>query len=399
MTSPHESLPALAGLLRPFPVETFLREHWERAPLHIARGADVRPLLTLSELDAIITTGAHRHPNLSLVDAAAPVDVSEYASETGSIDTPRAIKRFGSGASIVLNHLDDWSPRVRDLCVRLGAELGLLVQANLYLTPGGAQGFPIHYDSHDVVIVQCEGRKNWRLYDSPLGLPMAGERFDRELTRPGPLSLSIETAPGDALYIPRGMMHEALAVNGETSLHVTVGLHAVRWSEVLLEALADVALGDSGLREGLPLGALAQGADDEALDAAFRAHLTRVMASVKWSSVRQRLVSRFVDDHKESLVGMLHGVASPPEASSVFETRAGLVSSMVEDGDALVLTLNGRATRWPGHAAETLRIALSLPRFTLDDLGDALDLRGRLTLARRLVTEGAVRVAQSSNGL
>ena len=59
--------------------------------------------------------------------------------------------------------------------------------------------------------------------------------------------------PGDALYLPRGTVHSALAL-GETSIHLTVGVHPLTRYELvrfLLEAVQD----DPQLRVSLPVGA------------------------------------------------------------------------------------------------------------------------------------------------
>lgn len=389
---PETTFPTLASLVAPVPVSAFIADYWEREALYVPAASEARPVVSLAEIDRVLTTGVHRHPDLMLVDAAREVSVDEYATDDNVINMAKAIKRFSQGASFVLNRLDEWLPQVRELCVKLEAELGIAAQANMYLTPAAAQGFAVHYDSHDVLILQCAGRKTWKLFDSPAGLPMRGERFERATTPTGALTATFETKPGDALYIPRGLMHEALAADGEASLHVTVGFHAVRWSEVLVEALAQATLADPGLRRGLPLGALTQGALDGALDDALRTHLARIADAVRWKPVRERLVDTFVDNHKESLAGMLLDAASPAGEGAAFARRAGVVTALEDDGDAVVLTINGRATRWPAHAAPTLRRALALPRFTLDALGDEIDLRGRLTLARKLVVEGALRV-------
>ncbi len=389
---PETTFPTLASLVAPVPVSAFIADYWERDALYVPAAPGARPIASLAEIDRVLTASTHRHPDLMLVDAAREVQVDEYAADDNVIHMAKALKRFSQGASFVLNRLDEWLPAVRALCVALEAELGIAAQANLYLTPAGAQGFAVHYDSHDVIILQCAGRKTWKLFDSPAGLPMRGERFERATTPTGALTATFETGPGDVLYIPRGLMHEALAADGEASLHVTVGLHAVRWSEVLVEALAQATLADPGLRRGLPLGALRDGASSAALDDALRAHLARVADAVRWKPVREKLVDSFVDHHKESLAGMLLDVAAPAGEGATFAPRIGAVTTVEPDGDAVVLTVNGRATRWPAHAEATLRRALSLPRFTLDALGEEIDLRGRLTLARKLVVEGALRV-------
>ena len=102
---------------------------------------------------------------------------------------------------------------------------------------------------------------------------------------------------------------------------------------------------------------------------------------------------RLLPEHERAVLEM--GMYAPGEISQLVHLarpRIGVVTAIEPDGDAVVLTINGRATRWPAHAEATLRRALSLPRFTLAALGDEIDLRGRLTLARKLVVEGALRV-------
>jgi ribosomal protein L16 Arg81 hydroxylase len=48
------------------------------------------------------------------------------------------------------------------------------VQTNIYLTPASNQGFRTHYDNHDVMVVQVEGEKLWRFYNS-FAIPEAGQ--------------------------------------------------------------------------------------------------------------------------------------------------------------------------------------------------------------------------------
>jgi hypothetical protein len=392
----HGKFPALARLIAPVAVDDFFTRYWEREPPPRPRGRPRpdRPLVTLAEMDAVLTGRPHRHPELQLVDAARTVEVDEYAADDDSIDPVRAIKRFAAGATIVLNRLDEQVPRVRELLATLETELGILVQANTYLTPRGAQGFPVHYDNHDVIIVQCEGRKRWRLYDAPKPLPMRGERFEAAATKAGPKSAEFVMEPGDALYVPRGLMHDAIAEGDELSLHVTIGFHAVRWSEVLLEAIARAAVDDIELRKGIPLGALVGATPDAELAASLRAHAARVLDGVRWERIRDRVEAQYLHGHKERLGGLLLDAATVLTAATALVRREGAHATVERQDDAAVLTVQGRSTRWPAHAAATLEAAVGRERFTAAELGDDLDEKGRVTLVRRLVAEGAVRVAR-----
>lgn len=389
--------PALAQLLAPVPIDEFLAQYWEQRFLHVPIGAR-RPgetLVTLAEVDTILTSRLHRHPDIQLVDAARAVEVEEYVRDDDTIDPVRAIKRFAAGATIVLNSLDEQIPRVRELLARFETELGIHVQANMYLTPRAAQGFPVHYDNHDVIIVQCEGRKRWRLYDSPKVLPMRGEPFETVSVRAGAKTDEFVMETGDVLYVPRGLMHDAVAEGDALSLHVTIGLHAVRWSEVLLEAVARAAVDDLELRKGIPLGALVDGTPNEALAAQLRAHAARVLDSTRWERVRDRVVAQYFYGHKERLGALLLDAASELTLDTPLMRREGAQPTIERRDDAVLLTVGGRSTRWPTHAADTLRAALTQDAFTPRSLGDDLDERGRLTLARRLIAEGAIRIKRT----
>lgn len=388
-----ERFPTLAELLAPHSLQHFLDHHWEQRPLHVrGRPGDARAAtITLGAVDAMLTARASRHPDVSLVNARDPVEAEDYSDDEGLIDPIKVAKLFAAGATIIINNLDQLAPHVRATLARLESELGIHAQANLYLTPGGAQGFAPHFDSHDVLLVQCVGQKQWRLYDSPRGLPMRGERFNPTETRAGELTTELLLQTGDVLYIPRGLMHDAVAVDDGPSLHVTIGLHPFRWSEVLLEALAVQALRDPDLRAGVPLGALRSDASDDELRAAMQQRVDRALGAVRWDDVRERLHEQFDREHKEHLPGLVTGAIAPITADSVFERRPGARAEVEETDDAAVLTVNGRSTRWPAAIAPIL--AATLKRhgaFRMADLGDELDDKGKVTLLRRLLLEGAV---------
>lgn len=392
-----ERFPTLASLLAPHPLQHFLDHHWERQYLHIhGRPDDARAaLVTLDAVDAMLTARASRHPDVTLVNTRNPVEAASYSDDDGLVDPVKLARLFAAGATIILNNLDQLNPGVRSLLSRLESELGIHAQANLYLTPGGAQGFAAHFDSHDVLLVQVVGQKQWRLYDSPKGLPMRGERFDPEATKPGERTADLLLQRGDVLYIPRGLMHDAVAVDDGPSMHVTIGLHAFRWSEVLLEALAAQALVDPELRTGLPLGALGTGADPSALRAAMRARVDRTLHAMHWDDVSDRMQGQFEREHKEHLPGLVTDAVTAITPETVFVRRPGARTEVAADGDALVLTVNGRTTRWPGAVAPMLDAALTREgSFRMADLGADLDDKGKVTMLRRLLGEGAVAVAR-----
>ena len=81
------------------------------------------------------------------------------------------------------------------------------------------------------------------------------ERFKSEIAERIAEEPLIDTVlePGDALYLPRGTVHSAQAL-GETSIHLTVGVHPLTRYE-LVRFLLDAVQDDSRLRVSLPVGA------------------------------------------------------------------------------------------------------------------------------------------------
>ena len=127
--NPHDdAFPTLARLIAPVPVSQFLAQHWESAYLRVPardRGPDAREVpITLAELDAVLMDRPHMHPHVQLVDAARAVAVEEYTHDDDVVDPVRAVKRFSAGATMIVNRIDEWAPRVRELFER-GCKLSL----------------------------------------------------------------------------------------------------------------------------------------------------------------------------------------------------------------------------------------------------------------------------------
>ena len=68
-----------------------------------------------------------------------------------------------SGCTLRLLRPHEHNDAVHALLSLLESEFGCMVGSNAYLTPQGSQGFAPHYDDVDVLVLQLEGRKRWRV--------------------------------------------------------------------------------------------------------------------------------------------------------------------------------------------------------------------------------------------
>jgi hypothetical protein len=222
-------------------------------------------LLSIADLDAFLRTDAARAPRVSMADGgrkgSARVPDEEYLEDGGDrVDLPRLLARHDDGASLVVSQFHEIHPPLARLC--RGLEKAFLhgVQANIYLTPPGAQGFRVHFDTHDVLVLQVSGRKAWRVWDHiPYPAPTRHTPWaNNAATQGDPHDLVM--APGDALYLPRGVMHEAMVQQGaDPSLHITLGFMEPAIGEMLRALLGELEAEDPALRAAIPTWRLADG--------------------------------------------------------------------------------------------------------------------------------------------
>ena len=183
---------ALARCLEPVDAETFFDDHWEQRPLVVpARRARAlrRPALRGGRRAARLLDG-DPVPGLPARPRGPPArrrrlheHVSWRPPFTSTADVPRVLAEWEAGATIVLQALHvNWHP-LAVFCRLLEEALGHAVQANAYYTPRGSQGFAVHHDTHDVLVLQVAGEKRWLLYDPLLELPLKHQRYSLDARR------------------------------------------------------------------------------------------------------------------------------------------------------------------------------------------------------------------------
>ena len=217
-TPRRASRAALARCLEPVDAETFLADYWEQRPLVVPRDEPGRfdDLLSEADVERLVCSTAIRYPAFRLVREGSQIAVGAYASDvswrppfTGTADVPRVLEEWAAGATIVLQALHvNWHP-LAVFCRLLEGALGRAVQVNAYYTPRGSQGFGVHHDTHDVLVVQVAGEKRWKLYDPLLELPLKHQRYSAALGEHGARTDDLVLRAGDTLYLPRGWLHEA----------------------------------------------------------------------------------------------------------------------------------------------------------------------------------------------
>jgi Cupin superfamily protein len=266
-------------------------------------------------------------------------------------------------------------------CRRLEEALGVGVQANSYYTPRDSQGFAVHHDTHDVLVLQVAGEKRWLLYDPLLELPLKHQRYSRSLGDEGEPSDDIVLRAGDTLYLPRGWLHQA-ETSETDSLHLTIGIDTYTWIDAARDALGPLQH-DADLRHGV------DGSHIEPEEIA-----DRLRAQLELEEIERRKRRRFLDTRRpirEDGLSQLRALERL-DAETTVERRDTVIADLA-DAEGVALVFEGRELRFPEHArAEVVACFEADEPFRASELPGELDEPGRLVLVRRLVREGFLRV-------
>ncbi|MFI7648152.1 cupin domain-containing protein [Micromonospora sp. NPDC049460] len=386
----------------------FAAAHWGRTPLlsradELPNPAGFADLLSPADADELLSRRGLRTPFLRIAKDGQLVPAARFTGGGGAgaeigdqVLDERVLELYAGGATLVLQGLHRTWPALIDFARDLGVAVGQPLQVNAYLTPAGNQGFATHYDTHDVFVLQVDGRKHWRIHPPVLPDPLEqqtwGGRADEvAATADGPPALGVVLGPGDALYLPRGWLHSAQAQES-SSLHLTVGVRALT-RYALVEELLALAAEDQRLRATLPFGT------DVADPDAIEPELTETVEALRdWllradpAAVAARLRQRAWPAARPAPIRPLAQAAALAalDADTRLAPRPGLRWQLAPQGDRVALRLFDRTITLPASCAPAVRALLTGEATRVGDLPGLDDDADRVTLARRLLREAVV---------
>jgi ribosomal protein L16 Arg81 hydroxylase len=394
-TSPVPRKHDLASLLHPTPADDFFAHHWEQGPFLVQhRGEDYyRGLLTNRDLEEIISHSDVRYPAIRLAKDGRYYPPESYTKDLqvglltfhGVADLDRIAAEYAKGATITLPALHlTWLP-LRELCARLEQQLDHSIHANVYVTPGQCAGFPPHYDTHDILVLQIAGRKRWLIDEPTIKLPHDSQGFKPEGFTPGPRLAEIELAAGDLLYLPRGYVHSTTTSRCH-SAHITIGINIYSWVDVVRDIVPFCAESEE-FRRALPVGF----ASRAELRPAMKEQLLRMLPQLSTNNDCDRLLDaliRGVVGYKISIPHRFRADAVVVSPDSLLKAPEQQLYAVEYLSAGARLTFQGRTYMFPPNLAPTLSAMCSHAAFRAKDLTDGLGTDGVLGFARYLQSVG-----------
>lgn len=379
MADPFEFDGGLKNLLTPHSLDTFFSRYWDQAPLHVTNAIDFSGLISSRRIDDLLSSQVFQGETLSMARSEPRLGSEAYLNENGKADRGLVVRAYQQGATLILPQLNQREAPLAELCRTLEADLGHPLQTNIYLTPPTAQGFQTHYDTHDVFILQVEGAKRWRLYDAPAGTVFRGEKFQPGQVDAGEVTAEFILSPGDVLYIPRGLMHDAVNEGeGTASLHITAGVLARTWADFLLEAVSEVAIKSPRLRATLP--AHITGPDPDMAE--VRTVFVEALEDLKQNADLEAVAGLFADQFTSTRPIQTSGALLTPLNQAAIRRRSLTPIYLVEDGDHIALVAPGGPVSFDRPAEAALERFLAGETVSAEDFNMLGEEKSRDAIAR-----------------
>ena len=384
------------NVLDPVTVDNFFTHYWETKPLHINRANRkfFTSLLSITEIESLLSSHALHFPGVQLTHADESLSVSDYVDEDNRVLPLRLIQHYHQGATIVISQAQRLIQRLHELCRQIHLTLNLQCQANVYLSPPGKRGFNPHFDSHDVLILQVSGKKTFNFYSDGPELPLRRHRFDASIDKPGALQEQVELQAGDTLYIPRGVMHDALADESSPSLHITVGLFPITVHDTLQQILQVASEKDVRYRSSILPG---QTQSQRELAAPLIRQLHELISDAVTDANLQAALSELHDSDAitvapdcTGLLTNLHQIQNLTSQQSI-ALKASATFGVVQSEDGISLRAPGQVLEFTGSPANALTALWKSGRMRISDLPN-LDDAQRLQLCRTLLQQGLAEI-------
>lgn len=231
-------------IITPLNSQDFFSEYWDEKVKLIHRNSEnfYDNILKSEQVAKVLNSNDLYYPLLRVAKAGEYLDYKSYTlqkyGDDKRIDIEKLYNYFGEGYSIIMTFMNYRIDSLNSFINSLSCELKMKTFSNLYLTPPYSQGFPAHFDGHNVLVLQIEGKKEWEIYDTVKKLPLPNRALNIDEKSMIPAQ-KIVLNPGDLLYIPRGVIHKA-TTKTESSLHITLSFFPTLWYDIFNQTLDSI---------------------------------------------------------------------------------------------------------------------------------------------------------------
>jgi ribosomal protein L16 Arg81 hydroxylase len=270
MLKPPSTLEELVAPLSEAEFLSLLRER-KLTLLRAAKADRYTGLLNWQLLRGMLEHGQHPrdlvHLRLSRDSVNVPLDrwFSKDPAGGSKVDVAKVDAYLAEGFNLCITCIDERSPHLTALCNDIRVRSFEQVKIGVIVTTGKFGAFKLHYDPEDLVILQVEGTKRWKIYGPAVSNPVIGMPLQEPPPEQAPIFDEV-LKPGDFLFVPGGNWHRCENGPGR-SLHLGFFFQPPTGWHFIKAVMSDL-VADETFRK--PLTRLAGQAELAAMEADFK---------------------------------------------------------------------------------------------------------------------------------
>jgi len=387
-------------LLSPVSKEEFFAAYWGKNVLHVPRNnpAYYDEILTFNDVNDYLSRTDLRYPYIRMVHNGREIPLDNYGYDyvfgenvfQGNLNTDKIFSLYKEGATMCMQMQHMALPKLADFTNQFESYIGFKTQSTLFLTPPSSQGFTAHYDSHDFFIFQIYGEKIWNIYDTAEKFPLARTKvLDTDVRLEGSTRRQTVLKPGDLLYVPRGVYHDALTNDG-TSLQISLGLFPPLWIDVLHSLIDELADQDAAFRRAVSLPTLQPDAD---VRKGFNELIDRLAKRASPESTLERLKAKAIAKQPPFACNRLWDFEKLDAVDDTTLLRRRNIHPRVTSANgAVTLIFFDKEVRLPAFLEEHVHFVSASNSFYPADLPAGLDVEGRIEFVKLLIEEGLLEI-------
>jgi ribosomal protein L16 Arg81 hydroxylase len=224
------SAPTFQDLVAPLTEAEFLSLLGQRK-LKFIRGADRKrysKLLGWDTLQCMVERGDYPRglADFRIAKESVTVPPERWLTKSkvdnkNQVDTAKLDEFLANGFSLIITPIDRHVPALDALCGYIRSQICEQIKVGVIVTTCGSGGaFKLHFDPEDLIILQVEGSKRWRIFGPAVSNPVSGMQKPEPPAEANPIFDEV-LEPGDFLFLPAGTWHHC--ENGPArSLHLGI---------------------------------------------------------------------------------------------------------------------------------------------------------------------------------
>ena len=377
-----------AQIIHPISIEVFFSDYYEKKPLYIARNNAnyYESFLSMREIDAYSQLKQTFSPNVKMAFEGKEVSPLLFCDNDNKVapfqaNPQKMLTLFKKGYTIKYDKLHQTYPPLASKVSSLENEIGLKIRTSLYITPENSQGYGVHTDRHDVLALQLNGTKIWKVKFSEEILP---SKYDGKVlpTNWEDGAQEIHLQAGDFFYCPRGLAHDVYTKD-ESSIHYTLGFQPM-YGYKAMEYLSELAYENAFFRKALPNKLFSEGQKEKftlEFKNEFKKFIDGIDIDVLLNKKGKESTSSLIEFSENRFLSQFY----QPSASDIFVVNSKISWQLSFTKVACRIEVAGVSSDFPFLLKEFFSSLKDKSVFSIQDMGTDLNENQKLKLVKRLL--------------